>query len=64
VAKLGKNEGVNNFDIFGKLSTGTQGWKCPATAMPASAPREFSSIKSKNYPAQRGVQVSNFSTPG
>jgi len=63
-AKLGKNEGVNNFDIFGKLSTGAQGWKCPDTAMPASAPREFSSIKSGNYPARRGGQVSNFSTPG
>jgi len=55
MAKLGKNEGVKNFDAFGQLSTGAQGWKCPVTAMPASAPREFSSIKSMNYPARRGA---------
>ena len=32
-----KNEGVKTFDTFGQLSTGTQGWKCPAIATPGPA---------------------------
>jgi hypothetical protein len=66
MAKLGKNEGVNNFDTFGKAVDRYARLEMPRHCHASISTKGllFNQIKKLPGAARGGAQVSNFSTSG